>query len=93
MRRAALLSSTRSPQSATHFRGEIRARRPLVRNLRHGPHGDLQGAGSGIHPRQEDRAFEHSHVNHGLSWLHSLPDAEVRLPNSRREILPQPATP
>ena len=28
-------------------------------------------------------------VEHGLRWLHSLPRAQVRLPNSRREILSQ----
>jgi hypothetical protein len=32
-------------------------------------------------------------VEHGLAWLRSLPDADIRLPNSRRPVLTEGVPP
>jgi hypothetical protein len=31
-------------------------------------------------------------VEHGLAWLHSLPDADIQLPNSRRPVVAEQNT-
>ncbi len=93
MRRAALLSSTRSlnPPPTSEVKFAPVDRWCEISGM--GRTATYQALAAGYIRAKKIGVRTLFDVNHGLSWLHSLPDAEVRLPNSRREILPQLATP
>ncbi len=93
MRRAALLSSTQSPDPPPTSEVKFAPIDRWCEISGMGRTSTYQALAAGYIRAKKVGVRTLIDVNHGLSWLHSLPDAEVRLPNSRREILPQPVAP